>query len=197
MRFALPDGFAAVLAEGPQAVDHLQFWRTLWDAATFAESVHGAGRPSAAGVCALREEIYWLDWPIVQLLLRLMAHFSWLPHVVIMQLLLKFSLRLADTLCVEESHRVGRGMEQREQQPDVLNLLSFFSRLMGENAPLSRRGVPHISPSGSGAYMQRADSKPPVPWARACCTQAPTPLPQAMNVEKKMQSAWRHLFVLL
>ena len=69
MRFALPDGFAAVLAEGPQAVDHLQFWRTLWDAATFAESVHGAGHPSATGVCELREAIYWLDWPSVQRLL--------------------------------------------------------------------------------------------------------------------------------
>ena len=129
MHFALPEGFAAVLAEGPQLVDHLQFLRTLWDAATFAESVHGAGHPSAAGVCALREEIYWLDWPIAQWLLRLMAHFSWLPHAVILQFLLKFFLRLADTLCVEESHRVGRGMEQHEQQPDALNLLSFFSRL--------------------------------------------------------------------
>ena len=29
MCFALPDGFAAVLAEGPQAVDHWELWRTL------------------------------------------------------------------------------------------------------------------------------------------------------------------------
>ena len=34
--------------------------------------------------------------------------------------------------------------------------------------------------------MQRADSKPLVPWARACRTQALIPLPKAMDVEKKM-----------
>ena len=51
MRFALPDGFAAVLAEGPQAVDHLQFWRTLWGAATFAEFVYGAEHPNRPRGC--------------------------------------------------------------------------------------------------------------------------------------------------
>ena len=186
MCFALPEGFAAVLAEGVQAVEHLQFWRTLWEAATFAESVHGAGHPSAAGVAELREAIYWLDWPLVQWLLRLMAHYLWVPHAVIVQFLLKLFLRLGDTLCVEESHRIGRSMEQRDQQADVLNLLSFFSRLMGENTPLSRRGVPHICPSASGAYRQETDAKPPVPWARACCTEASIPLPPALNVEEKM-----------
>ena len=186
MRFALPDAFAAVLAEGPQAVDHLQFWRTLWDAATFAESVDGAAHSSATGVSELREAIYWLDWPLVQWLLRLMAHFLWVPHTAIMLFLLRFFLRIGDTLCVEESHRVGRGMEQREQQPDVLNLLSFFTRLMGETAPLARRGVPHIRPLASGAYTQRATAKPPVPWAHACCTQAPIPPPPDMELENRM-----------
>ena len=99
-------------------------------------------------------------------------------------LLMLFSF--GDILCVEESHRVGRGMEKRDQQPDVLNLLSFFTRLMGETAPLARRGVPHVCPSASGAYTQRADFKPLVPWARACYTEAPIPLPPSMDVEKKM-----------
>ena len=96
------------------------------------------------------------------------------------------AVRLGDTLCVQESHRVGRGMEQRDQQLGVLNLLSVFSGLMGENTPPSQRGIPHISPSGSGAHMQLTDSEPLVPWARACRTQALIPLPKAVDVEKKM-----------
>ena len=131
-------------------------------------------------------DVFWLDWPLVRLLLRLMAHYLWVPHAVIVQFFLKFFLRLGDTLCVEESHRVGRGMEKRDQQPDVLNLLSFFTRLMGETAPLARRGVPHVCPSASGAYTQRADAKPPVPWARACCTKAPIPLPTGIGIEGKL-----------
>ena len=37
--FALPEAFAAVLAEGRQAIESLQFLRELWDAATFAEAI--------------------------------------------------------------------------------------------------------------------------------------------------------------
>ena len=116
-----------------------------------------------------------------------MAHSGWRQDAVIVNFLSKLFLRVRDTLCVEESHRVGRGMEQRDQQPNVLNLMSFFSRLMGDNSPLSRRAIPHMYSSGSQAYTQAAGSKPPVPWSRAMCSGHPIPLPKAMDVEKKIQ----------
>ena len=186
--FALPEAFAAALAEGMQAIEFLQYLKELWEAATFAEAIVGTGHPSAAGVVSLRQEIYWLDWPINQWLLRLMAHFLWTPHPTIINFLLAFFLRLGDTLGVEETHRIGRGIEKRGQQADVLELLNFFAELMTEKTPLVRRGVPHICPSDTGAYQQRGNSKPPVPWSRACCTEAPIPLPDGMNLAHKMQS---------
>lgn len=186
--FALPEAFAAVLADGPQGVAALKYLHLLWKAATFAGSIEGAGNPSAAGVVSLRHQIYWLDWPITQWLLRLLAHFHWTAHATIVNYLRVFFRRLGDTLCVEETHGIGRGMEQRDQQPDVLNLLIFFGELLTENTPLTRRGVRHVCPSDSGAYTQKVDSKPPVPWARACCTEAPLPLPSGISLERAMST---------
>ena len=187
MRFALPEGFAAVLAEGEQGMESLQFLRTLWDAAILAETITNTGHPSAAGVISLRQEIYWLDWPVVQWILRLMSHFLWAPHTTVVNLLMTLFLRLGDTLCIEETHRIGRCMEKRDQQADVLDLLNFFAELMTEKTPLVRRGVSHVRPSEAGAYVQTGDSKPPVPWNRACCTEAPIPLPDGMRVAEKME----------
>ena len=129
MRFALPEGFAAVLAEGEKGAKSLQFWQTLWDAATFAEAITNTAHPSAAGVVSWRQEIYWVDWPIVQWILRLMAHFLWAPHATVINLLMTLFLRLGDTLCIEETHHIGRSMEKRDQQADVLDLLNFFAEL--------------------------------------------------------------------
>ena len=150
MCFALPEGFAAVLVEGEQGIEYLQFLRTLWDAATFAEAIANTAHPSAAGVVNLRQDIYWLDWPVVQWILRLMAHFLWAPHATVINLLLTLFLRLGDSLCIEETHRIGRSMEKRDQQADVLDLLNFFAELMTDKTPLARRGVPHICPSDAG-----------------------------------------------
>ena len=152
--FALPEAFARVLVEGQEAADYMQHLRLLWDAATFAESMEGVGHPSASGVVQLRQEIYWLDWPITQWLMRLMAHHCWVPHSTIINFLLIFFVRIGDTLCVEESHRVGRGMEKRDQQPDVLSLLSFYEKLMGENTPDSQGGASHLPIALGGIHAE-------------------------------------------
>ena len=83
-------------------------------------------------------------------------------------------------------------MEERDQQPDVLNLLNFFGELMTDKTPLTRRGVRHVCPSDTGAYTTKVDSKPPVPWARACCTEAPIPLPQGLNILDELRRITPH-----
>jgi hypothetical protein len=149
MRFALPEGFAAVLAAGEQGIESLQFLRTLWDAATFAETIANTAHASAAGVVNLRQEIYWLDWPVVQWILRLMAHFLWAPHATVINVLLTLFLRLGDSLCIEETHRIGRSMEKRDQQADVLDL-EFPCRAHDRQDAVSETWSPTYLPIGRG-----------------------------------------------
>ena len=111
------------------------------------------------------EQVYWLRWPAVDTLLRILAHHQWRPHPEVVGLLHRLFTRIGDTKCVEESHKIGRGMEKRDQQPDVLNLLAFYSRLQGPGAPLSHRGIPHLCPAATCMHTD-ISATPPVPWKR-------------------------------
>jgi hypothetical protein len=55
-------------------------------------------------------------------------------------------------------------VEKRGQQPDVLNLLAFYSRLQHGETPLSQRGIPHIELPDSLVYCNSLPDKPPTPW---------------------------------
>ncbi len=145
----------------------------------------GGAHPSASGVFTLRREIYWLEPPLVQCILRFLAHHHWLPNQQVVGFLMTIFCRIGDSLGVEETHRIGRGMEKREQQPDVMNCLTFYSRLMGEDTPPTRRGIRHMRVPDSSTYTQTSDNKPPVPWSRSCATsQALLPLPKGMSLDK-------------
>ncbi len=136
----------------------------------------------------LRRQIYWLSWPINQWILRLFAHHLWQGRPAIERLLLTLFLRIGDTKGVEESHKIGRAMEKRDQQRDVLNLLAFYSKLQGENTPLHDRGIQNLGTLPSGAYQPAVDSKPPVPWSKACGTGSVVPPPFGL------QSVWGRAF---
>ena len=58
--------------------------------------------------------------------------------------LMDFFWRLGDTKCIEETHRLGRGVEQRGQQPDLLSCRVFYQLMQGLHTPLQARGVPHL-----------------------------------------------------
>ena len=100
----------------------------------------------------LRKEIYWLSWPLSQYIMRLMAHHRWQAASPVVDFLNVVSNRLGDSKCIEESHRIARGLEKRRQQPDVLSMQSAFAALQSEATPLTARGVPNVCAPSTSAY---------------------------------------------
>ena len=125
----------------------------------------------------LRKEIYWLSWPLCQYTMRLMAHHHWQAASPVVDFLSDVFNRLGDSKCIEESHRVARGLEKRRQQPDLLSMHSAFVALQGEATPLSARGVPHVCAPSSGAYT--ALVKPPLKWRTTFAKHTLLPLPSS------------------
>lgn len=184
-RFALPEAFAGILhpTESQSIMEEL---RGLHQAAVDVQCGLHAGIDLGPAITQalprareLLEQVYWLSWPAVDTLLRFLAHHHWAPHPDVICLLRRLFTRIGDTKCVEESHKIGRGMEKRDQQPDVLDLLAFFSRLQGPSTPLCHRGIPHLCPADSHVYSGAA--KPPVPWAKMFARSGFAQLPKELS----------------
>ena len=52
--------------------EHIKYMGDLWQASVLA----GSEQDTGFGSQAVRKHFYWLDWPAVQWLMRLLAHFS-------------------------------------------------------------------------------------------------------------------------
>ena len=118
------------------------------------------------GVGALREEIYWLSWPLVQWVLRWLAHFHFqLRHCsVVLAFIRLIFTRLGDTKMVEESHKIGKAMSKCHEGHRMLAPDAFYARLQRADTPLQSRGIPHIHSPEAHAY-QRAQSRLPASGA--------------------------------
>ena len=164
-QWALPEAFAAILSLKDEVCRvALQDLQGLFQAATDAEMGRAQGE-AGSGAYALRQEVYWLSWPLVDWLMRLLAHNHWLPLQQVLDVLLALFHRVGDSKCIEETHRIGRGKEKREQQPDVLGILGFYSLLQSENTPLSHRGLRHLAVPDAAHYTM-GTPKPPIPWSK-------------------------------
>ena len=153
---SMPEKFAGVLDPEHQGriLEHLkQFWVAVTD-------VEAMGEEGVAW--KLRQEIYWLSWPLCQHKMRLIAHHRWQAAGPVVDFLSVLFNRLGDSKCVEESHRVARSLEKRRQQPDVVSMHSAFMALQGDATPLTARGVPHVCTPTSSAYT--ALVKAPFKW---------------------------------
>ena len=105
------------------------------------------------------EDIFWWNWSIVQWIGRLLAHCGFRLVTdsgtnanrneafakFLLAWLMDFFWRIGDTKCIEETHRLGREVEQRGQQPDLLSCRVFYQLMQGLHTPLQARGVPHLS----------------------------------------------------
>lgn len=149
MQCAYPEAFAALLSDGKHAGDAFQSAKELWTAATDAE----ANQHLHPEAWDLRQEVYWLSWALVQFLLRWLAHVGFQPCPAIHAFLCRIFLRIGDTKCVEESHKIGRGLETKGQDPKKCDAAAFYARLQREKTPLSQRGIPHMQVCKSAAYQ--------------------------------------------
>ena len=121
---AYPEAFAGLLSSSV-AESSWKWAKRLWEASTDAE----ANAHRFPGAWRLRQEIYWLSWPLVQWLLRWMAHHDFRPHHEILEFIRLLFTRIGDTKAIEESHKIGRNLEKQSQQRDVLEPAVFFCKV--------------------------------------------------------------------
>ena len=130
----------------------------MWEAATDTEA-NANVFPSA---WSLRQQVYWLSWPLVQFVLRWMAHMHFKPTAGFLCHFLRMLLtRIGDTKGVEETHRIGRALEKEGQSRKVLEPDVFFARMQRGKTPLEQRGIPHIRTHQEAAYRPVAHSRLP------------------------------------
>ena len=155
-QYSFPEAFAALFSD-EYADKAWKLAQQLWEASVDAES-NANTFPSA---WSLRQQVYWLSWPLVQFVLRWMAHMHFKPAGGFLCEFLRMCLtRIGDTKCVEETHRIGRGLENQGQrrvlEPDV-----FFARMQRGDTPFDHRGMPHARTGQDAAYCPMANSKLP------------------------------------
>ena len=156
-QFAYPEAFAALFND--QAADKAWSWAAqLWTASTDAEaSAHAF--PSA---WTLRQQIYWLTWPLVQFVLRWMAHMHFQPSAGFLSEFLRLCLkRIGDTKAIEATHKIGRALETEGQSRRVLEPDVFYARVQRGDTPLEHRGIPHLGHTQDDAYCPISNSKLP------------------------------------
>ena len=154
-QFAYPEAFAALFSPS-HANKAWQNMQELWLASTDAEA-NAHLCPPAWG---LRQSIYWLDLPIVQFLFRWLIQASHTLCPEPLRFLRMLLTRIGDTKCVEESHRIGRGLE-KSQNRNVLEPEVLFARLQREDTPLQQRCLPHVQAAKDSAYQPMKHSKLP------------------------------------
>ncbi len=93
--------------------------------------------------------------------------------------------RIGDTKCVEESFKLTRAMETRDQDRRTLTVLRIFELLAGGAAtPLDWRQLPHVALSDEVFFQgSQADAKPRRPWAELF-EPTSTKLPPALHCKR-------------
>ena len=181
--WSLPEGFASFLSP---TSGQSRFWAAFFTAA-FAIEANAAAGPSGHAAFTVLKEVFWWNWPLVQWLARLLEHCR--CRLVdeqgavtsemagrLIRLLHDLISRLGDTKCVEETHGMGRSIEQRGQKPDLLSCREFYSRMQGPKTPLASRGVPHVT-TDERTPFEGAVSKMPHPWDLVFAKRAKAHLP--------------------
>ena len=154
-QFAFPEAFAALFSPS-HAKKAWQDMQELWLAATDAE----ANAHLSQSAWTLRHSIDWLSLPIVEFLFRWLIQASRTLCPDPLRFLRMLLTRIGDTKCVEDSHRIGRGLEQ-SQNRDVLEPEVLFARLQREDTPLQQRCLPHVQAATDSAYQPIQHSKLP------------------------------------
>ena len=192
-QFSFPEAFAGLFSD--EYADQAWTWaQQLWEASTDAE----ANAHMFPAAWSLRQEVYWLSWALVQFVLRWMAHMNFKPAFgFLCQFLLLCLKRLGDTKGVEETHRMGRGLENEGQSRHVLEADVFFARMQRDDTPFDHRGVPHLRSDQQAHYCPIANSKLPASgldhWNQIFAKQGLMRMPSFLNQKKRDILAGKYL----
>jgi len=122
---AMPGMLPAFMA--PDSVareEQVKFIEDLWHASVMVESEQGTG----SGPQELRNQIYWLDWPAVQWVMRLLSHFHFQRHPTLESIIRSLCTRMGDTKMIEEMFKHIRGAEAKQQDPKVVDILGLYQK---------------------------------------------------------------------
>ena len=137
-QFSYPSAFAGLLSDNQEEREQtLKATKELWELSMATES----GQNLVPGMFKLRQEVYWLSWPVNQLFFRLLAHTNFQLDEQILHLLRQFFTRLGDSKVIEDSNKIARRVEQRDQErrSTKINRILHHIRLPGQS-PLDNRG---------------------------------------------------------
>ena len=105
----------------------------LWQASVLAESEQDTGFWPQA----VRKQIYWLDWPAVQWLMRLLAHFDFQRHPILESIFRSVCTRMGDTKMIEDMFKDIRGTETKQEDPKVLDVLAVYQKALTNRTPFN------------------------------------------------------------
>ena len=152
----MPSMIAALLAPGSAPrEEHINYMEDLWKASVLVESQYGTG----SGPQEIRAQIYWLDWPVVQWLMRLLVHFHFQRHPKLESIVRSLCTRMGDTKMVEEMFKHIRGAEVKHQDPKVLDVMALYQKTITHPKPLAQRGIPTVTVSSDQWYTGGSPSK--------------------------------------
>ena len=114
---AMPEMMAAFIApDSAVREEQVRYTEDLWHAVIRVESEEGTG----SGPQEVRNQIYWLDWPGVQWVMRLLSHFYFQRHPILESIVRALCTRMGDTKMIEEMFKHIRGAEVKHQDPKVI-----------------------------------------------------------------------------
>ena len=152
----MPSMIAALLAPGSAPrEEHINYMEDLWKASVLVESQQCTG----SGPQEIRAQIYWLDWPVVQWLMRLLVHFHFQRHPKLESIVRSLCTRMGDTKMVEEMFKHIRGAEVKHQDPKVLDVMALYQKTITHPKPLAQRGIPTVTVSCDQWYTGGSPSK--------------------------------------
>ena len=151
----MPSMMAALLApDSAPREEQIKYMEDLWKASVLVESQHGTG----SGPQELRAQIYWLDWPVAQWLMRLLAHFHFQRHPILESIVRSLCTRMGDTKMIGEMFKHIRGAEVKQQDPKVLDVMALYQKAITNPTPLAQRDIPVVSVSRDQWYTGAANS---------------------------------------
>ena len=170
----MPEMLPALLApDSTFQGEQIKYMEDLWHASVLAES-----EDTGSGSHAVRLQIYWLDWPAVQWLMRLLAHFHFQRHPILESIVRSVCTRMGDTKMIEEMFKHIRGAETKQQDPKVLDVLALYQKAITKPTPLRQRNIPVVSLSHDQWYT-KAPASGPTNWTRITAKRGRAALPRA------------------
>ena len=89
---------AFVAPDSPAREEQVKYTEDLWHASVLVECQEAEG----SGAREVRSQIHWLDWPAVQWVMRLLAHFDFERHPTLESIIRSLCTRLGDTKMIED-----------------------------------------------------------------------------------------------